>query len=146
MARLRSYVVQFPAFAVAVLALALSLGGGAGYVASAAANQPAVIAFHPLKLINGWSNYTAHVGAPSYEIRNGVVYLSGGMRRASGNNNVFAVLPRGARPSHGLWIGVYSEATTTTYLNIEPSGAMYMGGTNTATFASLAGVSFVVGA
>lgn len=143
-ARLRSFVVQFPAIAIAVLALAFSLGGGAGYIASAA-DQPATISFHGLKLINGWSTINARVGAPSYEIRNGVVYLSGGMHQTKGGNNEFAVLPKGARPSHGLWIGAYSESTGSAFLEVEPSGAMFIGGTDDQFFASLAGVSFVVG-
>jgi hypothetical protein len=144
MARLRSFVVQFPALAVAVLALALSLGGGAGYVASAA-DQPTNFTFHGLKLLNGWSKSSAAIGAPSYEVRNGVVYLSGGMHQAKGSNNEFAVLPKGARPSHTLWIGVYSESTTSAFVEITPSGAMFIGGTDDQFFASLAGVSFVVG-
>jgi len=144
MARLRSFVVQFPAIVVAALALAFSLGGGAGYAASAA-EQPAVVAFHGLKLMNGWSKYSAAVGAPSYGVGNGVVYLSGGMHQTSGSSNEFAVLPKGARPSHTLWIGVYSEATTSAFLEITPSGAMFIGGSDDQFFASLAGVSFPLG-
>jgi hypothetical protein len=144
MARLRKFVVQFPAIAVAVLALAFSLGGGAGYVASAA-NQPMVISFHALKLINGWSNFSPINGAPAYELRNGVVYLTGGMQQKKGSNNEFAVLPAGARPSHTLWIGAFSESTGSAFVEITKSGAMFIGGTDDQFFASLAGVSFVVG-
>jgi len=143
MARLRSFVVQFPAIAVAALALAFSLGGGAGYAASAA-DQPMSVAFHGLKLINGWSKYSA-TGAPTYGVSNGVVYLSGGMHQTAGSNNEFAVLPKGARPSHTLWIGVYSEATTSAFLEITPSGLMFIGGSDDQFFASLAGVSFPLG-
>ena len=143
MARLRSFVVQFPAIVVAALALAFSLGGGAGYAASAA-DQPASVVFHGLKLINGWSKYGAGTGAPSYAVSNGVVYLSGGMHQTAGSNE-FAVLPKGARPTHTLWIGVYSEATTSAFLEITPSGAMFIGGSDDQFFSSLAGVSFVAG-
>jgi hypothetical protein len=144
MARLRSFMVQFPAIIVAALALAFSLGGGAGYAASAA-DQPATVAFHALKLMHGWSKDTTSTGAPAYAVGNGVVYLSGGMHQTAGTNNEFAVLPKGARPSHTLWIGVYSEATTSAFLEITPSGAMFIGGSDDQFFASLAGVSFVVG-
>jgi len=144
MARLRKFVVQFPAIAVAALALAFSLGGGAGYVASAA-NQPMVFSFHGLKLINGWSNFSAINGAPAYEVRNGVVYLTGAMQQKKGSNNEFAVLPAGARPSHTIWIGAFSESTGSAFVEIAPSGAMFIGGTDDQFFASLAGVSFVVG-
>jgi hypothetical protein len=144
MARLRSFVVQFPAIVVAALALAFSLGGGAGYAASAA-EQPMTVSFHVLKLMNGWSKDTAATGAPAYAVSNDVVYLKGGMHQTAGSNNEFAVLPAGARPAHTLWIGVYSEATTSAFLEITPSGAMFIGGTDAQFFASLAGVSFVVG-
>jgi hypothetical protein len=144
LARLRSFVVQSPAIAVAALALALSLGGGAGYAASAAL-QPMSVGFHGLKLMHGWSRSSAATGAPSYGVSNGVVYLSGGMHQTSGSNNEFAVLPKGARPKHTLWIGVYSEATTSAFLEITPSGAMFIGGSDDQFFASLAGVSFPVG-
>ncbi len=144
MRRLRSFVVQFPAIAVAALALAFSLGGGAGYAASAAV-QPMSVGFHGLKLINGWSRYSVGTGAPSYGVSDGVVYLSGGMHQTAGSSNEFAVLPKGARPSHTLWIGVYSEATTSAFVEITPSGAMFIGGTDDQFFASLAGVSFPVG-
>jgi hypothetical protein len=143
MARLRSFVVQFPAIAIAVLALAFSLGGGAAYAASAA-EQPMTVSFHGLKLINGWSRFSVATGAPSYAVSNDVVYLSGGMHQTSGSSE-FAVLPKGARPSHTLWIGVYSEATTSAFVEITPSGAMFIGGSDAQFFASLAGVSFVIG-
>jgi hypothetical protein len=145
MARLRSLVVQSPAGVVAALALAFALGSGAGYAASAG-SQSAKIAFHALKLMNGWSKYSASVGAPSYEVRNGVVYLSGGMHQTSGSNNEFAQLPKGARPSHTLWIGAFSESTGSAFVEITPSGAMSIGGSDDQFFASLAGVSFAVGA
>jgi len=144
-ARIRSLVRQSPAVAISTLALVFSIGGGAGYAASSAHSSPK-IALHKLTLKNGWKPQTANgVGAPAYGVSGGVVYLTGGMHQPSGANRKFAVLPAGARPKHELWIGVFSEATTSAFVEILPSGAMFIGGDDRQFFASLAGVSFPVG-
>jgi hypothetical protein len=166
MARFRSVLAQSPAIVIASVALVFSLGGGAGYAASAlhgsqlashgvaghhaarisagqAAPKPVKITFHPLTLIHGWTLFAATDGHPSYAISNGVVYLSGGMRQPSGTNTEFAFLPKAARPKHTLWIGVFSEAAGgTAFLEVTPSGALFIGGANASFFSSLAGVSF----
>lgn len=143
MARFRSLAAQSPAIVIASLALVFSLGGGAGYAVSTASSATK-ITFHTLTLKNGWSPDGLHVRAPSCAVSGGVVYLTGGMHQTAGSNNEFAVLPKGARPSHTLWIGVYSEATTTSFLEVTTSRAMYIGGSDDQFFASLAGVSFPV--
>jgi hypothetical protein len=145
MARFRLLVRQSPAIVIATLALVFSLGGGAGYAASSA-HRSVRATFHKLTLKNGWKPVTANgIGAPSYAISGGVVYLTGGMDQPSGSARTFAVLPVAARPKHTLWIGVFSEATTSAFLEVLPSGAMLIGGDDRQSFASLAGVAFPVG-
>jgi len=168
MARFRSILAQSPAVVIASVALVFSLGGGAGYAASTlhgsqlaphtmaghridrhntgtAEVKAAKITFHQLHLINGWSLFAAADGHPSYAISNGVVYLSGGMHRPSGSSTEFAFLPAAARPKHTLWIGVFSEAAGgTAFLEVTPSGGMFVSGSDASFFSSLAGVSFPV--
>jgi|SRR5262250_695034 len=144
MGRFRSLVRQSPAATIiATVALVFSLGGGAGYAASSVSSST-TITFHTLTLKNGWKPATGFAGIrpPAYAISGGVVYLTGGMHQPSGSIRKFAVLPLGVRPKHTLWIGVFSEATTSAFLEIQPTGAMFIGGTDAQFFASLAGVSF----
>jgi hypothetical protein len=144
-ARLRSLVRQSPAVVIATLALVFSLGGSAGYAASSANRSGVPVTFHKLMLRNNWRPAGGGVGAPSYAISRGIVYLTGGMNQPSGTARNFAVLPRAARPKHTLWIGVFSESIHSASLEVLPSGAMKIGGNNAHFFASLAGVSFAVG-
>jgi len=145
-ARLRSLMRQSPAVVIATLALVFSIGGSAGYAASSANGSGVRVTFHKLTLRNGWTTASGGVSAPSYAVSAGVVYLTGGMHQPSGTARKFAILPRAARPKHTLWIGVFSEATTSAFVEILPSGAMLIGGDDRQFFASLAGVSFPVGA
>jgi hypothetical protein len=145
-ARLRSLVRQSPAVVIATMALAFSLGGSAGYAASSASSSGVQVTFHKLTLRNGWMPSSGGVGAPSYAISAGVVYLTGAMhQQLSDTARKFAILPRGARPKHVLWIAAFSEDSTSASLEVLPSGAMLIGGKNRQFFASLAGVSFAVG-
>jgi len=144
-ARLRSLVRQSPAIVIATLALVFSLGGGAGYAASSAHDSGVGVTFHKLTLRNGWMPAGGGVGAPSYAISLGMVHLTGAMHQPAGTARKFAILPRAARPKHTLWIGVFSESRTSAFLEVLPSGAMKIGGSDAPFFASLAGVSFAVG-
>ena len=64
---------------------------------------------------------------------------------ASGSNSEFAVLPKGNRPSHYMWITVYTLDGTSGTLEIDPSGAMWASGASADGFTSLAGVQFPLG-
>jgi hypothetical protein len=144
MARLRSFAAQSPAIFIATLALVFSIGGGAGYAASIA-HSPVKIAPHWLHLVNHWTSDGTSTGHPAYAVSGGVVYLFGGMHQTTGSDTEFAFLPKAARPKHTLWIGVYSESTGSAFVEVTPSGAMFIGGSDAQFFASLAGVSFPVG-
>jgi hypothetical protein len=127
------------------LALVFSIGGGAGYAASIA-HSPTKITSHWLHLINNWTTDGTSTGHPSYAVSGGVVYVSGGMHQTTGSKREFAFLPKAARPTHTLWIGVFSEAAMGgAFLEVTPAGAMFISGPDAQFFSSLSGVSFPVG-
>jgi hypothetical protein len=145
MKSLRSVAAQSPAIVISVLALILSVGGGAAYAATSASRAPAIV-WHKLALIHGWKSSQGQydTGNPSYSISNGVVYLSGSLHTA-GTDTEFAVLPKGARPTHDLYITVYTVDDTTGTLYIGANGEMEAYSPTAADaedFTSLAAVSF----
>jgi hypothetical protein len=105
-----------------------------------------VIKTHQLALRNGWTSSQPifQTGSPSYAICNGVVYLSGSMHSAGGSPLAF-ILPKAARPSHALFISVYTLAGTSPgVLEIEPQGEVDVSGGNATGYTSLASISFPV--
>ncbi len=140
---------------VPIMALSLLGSGGASASVSGASRASGAaghavpasgVTWHRLTGINGWhsgqSRYST--GDPSWGISGGVVYLAGSVIRSSGTSTLLAVLPSQARPSHQLFITVYTLNDTTGSLVISPNGKMraYNGTGNAAGFTSLAGVSF----
>jgi hypothetical protein len=101
---------------------------------------------HGLALENGWKSAQPSyaTGDPSYEVSGGVVYLSGSL--AGGNQHLFAVLPKAARPAQRLYIQVYTFEGTPGWLLILPSGQVEAFGHEASEYTSLAGVSFPVAA
>jgi hypothetical protein len=125
MKSLRSVAAQSPAIVISVLALILSAGGGAAYAATSARRAPA-ITWHKLTLLHGWKSSQSQYdsGNPEYSVSNGVVYLAGSLHQASGTSQEFAVLPKAARPTHDLWITVYTMSGTSGTLYIGANGDM----------------------
>jgi hypothetical protein len=119
-----------------------AIGGGA-LPASAVSR----VVWHRLALINGWrsANSPYGTGNPSYAVRHGIVYLAGSVRQPRGTNNVLAVLPRGARPSHQVELTV-EEAGSPGFLSICPCGDLAVwtrpGNKNARRLTSLAAISF----
>ena len=150
MSRLRSIMAQSPAIVISVVALVFALGSGASYAAvrsaGASPQKAARVTFHTLKLLHGWrsSQSEYNSGSPSYGQQNGVVYLSGSLHRSGTKAGDFAVLPKGSRPRHNLWITVYTLDGTSGTLQIDANGQMYAGGTSATGYLSLAAVSFPV--
>jgi hypothetical protein len=99
-----------------------------------------------LHLKTGWKLQlpAADVGAPSYSTVGGVVYLSGGLHNRTAGNSFFAVLPKGARPAHVLYITVPSGGFVPVTLRVEPDGRMFLYNGPVKRFVSLAGVSFPI--
>jgi hypothetical protein len=115
---------------------------------AAAQSHAAKVAFHKLNLINGWqsSQPTYSSGNPSYAISGGIVYLSGSLHTA-GTSEVFARLPKAARPAHNMWITVYTFGDTTGTLYIGHNGLMYAFSSTASDaedYTSLAAVSYPV--
>jgi len=159
----RALVAQTPALVISVMALALSAGGVAyastqitggrshGVIHATTGSVTNTVAFQTLTLINGWASEqgTYGTGNPRVGIQDGVVYLSGSLAQATPGSDSFATLPTAYRPSHNLYLTVYTNGDTSGTLYIDKSGEMeaYALGTcgpgNTAQcYTSLAGVSY----
>jgi hypothetical protein len=83
---------------------------------------------HKLTLLNGWKSAQLpyHAGTFRYAVKNGIVYLSGGVKQPSGTNGLVAVLPKAARPTHDLWLTVYA-AGSVGKVHIRPNGQVIVG-------------------
>jgi len=162
MGRFRSLVAQSPAIVISILAVALSFGGGA-YASTHASTGNSAAASHTvatagvswtsLSLINGWAseNGAFGTGNPKVAEQGGIVYLSGSLAQATPGSTEFAVLPSSFRPTHNLYITVYTNGDTSGTLYIGHNGTMeaYSGtscgsGTTAQCFTSLATVSFPI--
>jgi len=176
MRRIRSIAARTPAIAVAGLAVALSLGGGAlasthlvpgpsqgpihtWQVAhnqgtqNSARSLTAGVSWNSLVLQNAWvsSNAAFASGNPKVALQGNVVYLSGSLHQTTPGSAVFAFLPSTYRPTHNMYITVYTNGSTTGTLYIGHDGTMEAfsstscGSGNTAQcFTSLATVSYPI--
>jgi hypothetical protein len=177
MRRIRSIAAQTPAIVISMLAVALSLGGGAYasthlvagpfqgpiHTLQAAHNQTAAhgtasnltagVSWNSLALQNGWisSNATYSSGNPKVALQNNVVYLSGSLNQPTPGSPVFAFLPSTFRPTHNMWITVYTFGGTSGTLYVGKDGTMEAfasggcGSGNTAQcYTSLASVSYPI--
>ena len=108
----------------------------------------AAVASHHLTLRNGWKSAPAvWGGAPSYAVRGGVVYLSGGLDQPAAGSDVFGVLPKAARPRHTIYIKINTNQGTLGGLGIDANGQVWAFSANNVdaqTFSSLGGVSYPV--
>jgi len=165
MKRFRSLAAQSPALVISIAALFFSLGSGAGYAATVAQHhsQPAAsahvvstpavlpqarVAWTNFALLNGWVVGCCSSGTPAWGVNGtGILYLRGAARTV-GTNELLAVLPAGNRPSHYLYLPVYTDGSTEGSIEIWPNGDIYAYGDTTPEFdyLSLNGISFVIGA
>ena len=177
MGRFRSLISQSPAIVISVLAATLSLGGGAfasthlvagpsqgpihtlrvAHSQGAAHNAPssltAGVSWNTLILQNAWvsSNATFNTGNPKVALQSNVVYLSGSMHQTTPGSAIFAFLPSTYRPTHNMYITVYTNGGTSGTLYIGNDGTMEVfssascGSGNAAQcFTSLATVSYPI--
>ena len=121
--------------------------------AATQAATAAGVTWTSLSLINGWAteNGAYGTGNPKVSLQSGIVYLSGSLAQSTPGNSTFAILPASFRPSHNLYITVYTNGDTTGTLYIASSGVMeaYSGtacgsGNTAQCFTSLATVSFPI--
>lgn len=139
--------------AAALTSTVVTMGAIVGAAsASAATAQPAAptltgVTWHQLTPIDGWHSAQAHYGTgnPSWTVQKGVVYLSGSVLQTSGTNEEIAVLPAAARPSHALYMTVYTLDDTQGFITIYPNGQVYASSSpysNAQGYTSLAGISY----
>jgi hypothetical protein len=171
MGRFRSLITQSPAIVISLLAIVLSVGGGAyasthhGHASNfppervstspvaTHATTAAGVPWTSLSLINGWAteNGAYGTGNPKVSLQGGIVYLSGSLAQSTPGSATFAILPSSFRPTHNLYITVYTNGSTTGTLFISSGGVMeaYSGtscgsGDTAQCFTSLATVSFPI--
>jgi len=136
---------------ISIMALVLALGGGAYASVGQRQASATVLRQHSLRLIHGWQSADPGTGAgrPRYAVSAGIVYLSGSLRQPTWSNDEFAVMPKGARPGHVLYIPIYASQGATGTVQVFPNGtiAVFSNTPGAAeAFSSLAGVSYPVGA
>lgn len=144
----RSLLTRTPALVISMLAVGLSVGGGA-YASTLAAghgqaghpgNAPAVshvvkantntaatgVSWTTLALTNGWKSENAvyQTGNPKAALQGSVVYLSGSLAQPTPGSSIFTHLPRQFRPTHNLYITVYTNGGTQGSLYIGADGTM----------------------
>jgi hypothetical protein len=149
MGRIRSLATQTPAITISVLAVALSLGSGAYAATQAGHSQPAAnsqaaqakaadraparhttitsgVSWNSITLINGWASENANFssGNPKVAIQSNIVYLSGSLHQPTPGNATFSVLPSQFRPTHNMWITVYTVDDSVGTLFIGKDGTM----------------------
>ncbi|MGC9963235.1 MAG: hypothetical protein ABSE47_15210 [Acidimicrobiales bacterium] len=161
---LSSLAAQSPALVISVAALFFSLGSGAGYAATlhnhaatttehsgASVRAPHAV-WTALKLLNGWKGDSYNSGAPAVWVSSaGVVYLRGSLYNTSKNKSeVVAVLPKNARPSHNLYLPIYTFGGSEGSAYLSSNGDLYVYGGSTTTasreYSSIAGITFPAGA
>jgi hypothetical protein len=84
------------------------------------------VSWQSIVLQNAWasSNATYGTGNPKVALQGNVVYLSGSMHQSTPGSAVFAFLPSTYRPSHNLYITVYTNGGTSGTLYIGNDGTM----------------------
>lgn len=135
----------------AVLLLSTGSAGAAGTQVRDAGTpggrqSPAVVVeWHKLHLIHGWAEAAGPkfpVGNAAYSVINGVVYLTGGIKHASGKSAEFTVLPKAARPEHYVYLSVVTGGINAGGVEIWPSGEVFAYEGGAAAYTSLDAISY----
>ena len=97
-----------------------------------------------LTLTNGWkSGATAFgTGNPAYTVRSGIVYLAGSLFTTGNPSLPVTTLPASARPNSVLLVTVYNHGGVAGFVEINPSGTVYAGGSAAALQTALDGLSY----
>ena len=93
---------------------------------SAASSLTTGVTWQSLVLQNAWtsSNAAYGTGNPKVALQGNVVYLSGSMHQSTPGSAIFAFLPSTYRPTHNLYITVYTNGGTSGTLYIGNDGTM----------------------
>jgi hypothetical protein len=137
MRRLTSIAVRPLVATVFAVALIGGLAAGTARAASGTSAQQhptaaavTTVTWHRLALRNGWRSSRSKsysVANPSYTVIGGIVYLDGSLHQSYRSATEFAVLPRGARPAHKVFLTVLSGSVgpgVPGTVEIEPNGVM----------------------
>jgi hypothetical protein len=112
----------------------------------ATAKASAAIAWHPLKLANGWrpaSRAGLYTGTPAWAVRAGVVYLRGAIKRpAADDDNIVGELPKAAWPATGLYLSVDTSADVPGIVYVGTNGVLEAFDGNAPAFTSLSAISY----
>ena len=103
----RALAAGLAAMTISITAPTGTLGGTAQAAEPATAVRSATVpsstgvTWHKLTLLNGWhpAQETPGTGTPSWAVKNGIVYLSGGLTQPVAGPDQFATLPAAARPA-----------------------------------------------
>ena len=122
-------------------------GSTSHFSSLAGVSYPLTLTAQSLTLLNGWQSEQSvyNTGDPAVAISNGVVYLSGSARQSSGYQSILAQLSAAYRPSHWLFLPIYTLNGTEGSLAIDPQGNVYALGNNVAGYVSLAGIHYPLG-
>ncbi len=142
-----------PMLGTALVAAGLvgTLGGSAALatpvpVSRVATPAAAKFAWHPLSLLNNWTSANGPstlTGTPGWAVRDGVVYFRGAITNSTVDaSSIITTLPPQARPSHDLYLQVFTNAAAPGTLLIETDGEVQAFAGNFALLTSLAGVSY----
>jgi hypothetical protein len=138
-----------PALFVAILALIVAMGGSAIAIGSSQSgdtliakrtlsgnrlrlhtvtgSEVASLHWHPLQLINGWTNYNGNVRAPAYAVDvQGVVHFRGAVHHPGTANTsmVFATVPVAVRPNVDVWLTTNAVDATPARLDLDHTGTL----------------------
>ena len=130
-----------PALVLSCVAMFTALGGGA-YAATTLSQ--ATMQWHNATMLDGWTRLSPSAPAGYAKDSNGVVHLRGGIQGGTTDAAAFR-LPVGYRPSHELWLLIYTQDGVPGALTITPAGLVIPFGQNANQFSSLDGVSFAAG-
>lgn len=130
-----------PALIVSTVALFAALGGGA-YAATSLSHS--ALTWHTPVALNHWQLYGGGYATLGYaKDSNGVVHLRGGVK--NGTSNTVFRLPVGYRPSHYLYMPIYTVSGGVGSIYIYPTGTVNVEGSGSTGYAGLDGVSFGAG-
>lgn len=150
MSRTRSLISQSPAIAIATLALVLSFVGGATAATVHGEAGRAPVAWHQVKLANGWKyGGFSSFHAAYYVDAAHIVHLRGSAHLGTAGKAVFT-LPKQARPGHAISEIIYASGGAAAAVNIGTNGQVFVfdqTGTDSAVrdFTSFDGLAFSLG-
>ena len=131
-----------PALIISCVALFAAFGGGAF---AATSLSRSALNWHTAATLNGWTLYQNGYANAGYALdSDGVVHLRGALKDG-GSGMVAFTLPKGYRPTHDLYMPIYSFHAAVGSLNVLPNGDVIPFGNYVGRYAGLDGVSFGAG-